>query len=37
MVRFAEMAAAIVREDLKAAERDKLIKKHGFHAYDSNE
>jgi GDPmannose 4,6-dehydratase len=27
---FAELVAEMVREDLKAAERDELIKKHGF-------
>jgi GDPmannose 4,6-dehydratase len=29
---FAELVAEMVREDLKAAERDELIKKHGFKA-----
>jgi GDPmannose 4,6-dehydratase len=26
-----------MREDLKAAERDELVKKHGFDAYDYHE
>jgi GDPmannose 4,6-dehydratase len=36
-VTFAELVAEMVREDLKAAERDELVKKHGFKAYDRNE
>ena len=31
---FAELVAEMVREDLRAAERDELVKKHGFSAYD---
>jgi GDPmannose 4,6-dehydratase len=27
----------MVREDLKAAERDELVKRHGFTVYDYNE
>ena len=36
-VTFAELVAEMVREDLKAAERDELVKKHGFKAFDRNE
>jgi GDPmannose 4,6-dehydratase len=31
---FHELVAEMVREDLKSAERDELVKKHGFAAYD---
>jgi GDPmannose 4,6-dehydratase len=31
------LVAEMVREDLKAAERDELVKKHGFKAFDRNE
>jgi GDPmannose 4,6-dehydratase len=34
---FAALVAEMVREDLKAAERDELVKKHGFAAYDYHE
>ncbi|MGA9992951.1 MAG: GDP-mannose 4,6-dehydratase [Thiobacillaceae bacterium] len=34
---FAELVAEMVREDLKAAERDELIKKHGYKAMDYHE
>jgi GDPmannose 4,6-dehydratase len=34
---FQELVAEMVREDLKAAERDELVKKHGYPAYDYNE
>jgi GDPmannose 4,6-dehydratase len=34
---FSELVAEMVREDLKSAERDELVKKHGFSAYDYNE
>ena len=34
---FVELVAEMVREDLKAAERDELVKKHGFKAFDRNE
>jgi len=34
---FAELVSEMVREDLKAAERDELIKKHGFKTFDYNE
>ena len=36
-VTFEELVAEMVREDLKAAERDELVKRHGFTAYDYNE
>ncbi|HZZ95355.1 MAG TPA: GDP-mannose 4,6-dehydratase [Usitatibacter sp.] len=35
--RFADLVAEMMREDLKAAERDELVKKHGFPAYDYHE
>ncbi|HOY70144.1 MAG TPA: GDP-mannose 4,6-dehydratase [Methylotenera sp.] len=34
---FHELVVEMVREDLKAAERDELVKKHGFTAYDYHE
>ncbi|MFH1215327.1 MAG: GDP-mannose 4,6-dehydratase [Pseudomonadota bacterium] len=34
---FAELVTEMVREDLKAAERDELVKRHGYAAYDYNE
>lgn len=34
---FSELVAEMVREDLKSAERDELVKKHGFSAYDYHE
>ena len=34
---FQELVAEMVREDLKAAERDELIKMHGYKAMDRNE
>ena len=36
-ITFAELVAEMVREDLKAAERDELVKKHGFKAMDYHE
>jgi GDPmannose 4,6-dehydratase len=36
-ITFDELVAEMVREDLKAAERDELIKKHGYKAMDYNE
>jgi GDPmannose 4,6-dehydratase len=36
-IRFGELVAEMMREDLKAAERDELVKKHGFAAYDYHE
>jgi GDPmannose 4,6-dehydratase len=34
---FAALVAEMVREDLKSAERDELIKKHGYKAMDYHE
>lgn len=34
---FEELVAEMVREDLKSAERDELVKKHGFKAMDYHE
>jgi len=34
---FAELVAEMVREDLKSAERDELVKRHGFKAFDYHE
>ena len=36
-ISFAELVAEMVREDLKAAERDELIKKHGYQVMDYHE
>jgi GDPmannose 4,6-dehydratase len=36
-VSFKELVTEMVREDLKAAERDELVKKHGFSTYDYHE
>jgi GDPmannose 4,6-dehydratase len=36
-ISFAELVAEMVHEDLKAAERDELIKKHGYQAMDRHE
>jgi GDPmannose 4,6-dehydratase len=36
-ITFAQLVAEMVREDLKSAERDELVKKHGFAAYDYHE
>jgi len=36
-VTFDELVAEMVREDLKAAERDELVKKHGYKAMDYHE
>jgi len=36
-ISFAELVTEMVREDLKAAERDELVKKHGFKAPDRHE
>ncbi len=35
--KFEDLVAEMVREDLKSAERDELVKKHGYAAYDYNE
>jgi len=34
---FQDLVAEMMREDLKSAERDELVKKHGFPAYDYHE
>ena len=34
---FSELVKEMVREDLKSAERDELVKRHGFTAYDYHE
>jgi GDPmannose 4,6-dehydratase len=36
-IRFRELVAEMMREDLKSAERDELVKKHGYAAYDFHE
>ena len=36
-IRFSDLVAEMMREDLKASERDELVKKHGFDAYDFHE
>jgi len=36
-IRFAELVSEMMREDLRAAERDELVKKHGFATYDRHE
>jgi len=36
-ISFHELVAEMVREDLKSAERDELVKKHGYSAYDYHE
>jgi GDPmannose 4,6-dehydratase len=36
-ISFDDLVAEMVREDLKSAERDELVKKHGFKAMDYNE
>jgi GDPmannose 4,6-dehydratase len=35
--KFEDLVAEMVREDLKSAERDELVKRHGYPAYDYNE
>lgn len=36
-ISFQELVAEMVREDLKSAERDELVKKHGYKAFDYHE
>jgi GDPmannose 4,6-dehydratase len=36
-VQFADLVAEMVREDLKTAERDELVKRHGFTTFDYHE
>ena len=34
---FQELVTEMVREDLRSAERDELVKKHGYAAFDYHE
>ena len=36
-ITFRDLVAEMVREDLKSSERDELVKRHGFAAYDFHE
>jgi GDPmannose 4,6-dehydratase len=36
-VSFNELVAEMMREDLKSAQRDELVKRHGYSAFDSRE
>ena len=36
-IRFKELVSEMMQEDMKAAERDELVKKHGYSAYDYHE
>ena len=36
-ISFRELVTEMVAEDLKSAERDELVKRHGYSAYDHNE
>ena len=36
-ISFKELVAEMMREDLKSAERDELVKKHGYPTYDYHE
>jgi GDPmannose 4,6-dehydratase len=36
-ITFAELVSEMVREDLKGAERDELVKKHGYATFNSHE
>lgn len=36
-ISFQELVSEMVREDLKSAERDELVKRHGFAVYDYHE
>ena len=36
-ITFKELVSEMMREDLKAAERDELVKKHGYKAMDYHE
>jgi GDPmannose 4,6-dehydratase len=36
-VKFGELVAEMVREDLRSAERDALVKRHGHKAFDRHE
>ena len=36
-ISFKELVAEMMREDLKSAERDELVKKHGYNTYNHHE
>jgi GDPmannose 4,6-dehydratase len=36
-ITFDQLVSEMVREDLKAAERDELVKRHGYNAFDYHE
>jgi GDPmannose 4,6-dehydratase len=36
-ITFEEMVAEMVREDLQSAERDEVVKKHGYPAFNYHE
>jgi GDPmannose 4,6-dehydratase len=36
-IKFRELVQEMVRSDYKAAERDALVKRHGYDAYDRHE
>ena len=36
-ISFKELVAEMMRDDLKSAERDELVKKHGYPTYDYHE
>lgn len=36
-ISFAELVSEMMREDLKSAERDELVKRHGFNSFDYHE
>jgi GDPmannose 4,6-dehydratase len=36
-ISFEELVSEMVQDDLKTAQRDELIKKHGFNAFDYHE
>ena len=36
-VKFSELVAEMMREDLRSAERDALVKQHGYSSYDYHE
>ena len=37
VITFGELVSEMVREDLKRAERDELVKQHGYQTFDYNE
>ena len=36
-ITFKELVSEMMREDMKAAERDELVKKHGYSAFNRHE